>query len=53
MANSNLGVFMFANYRFFIFNSYVPNCSFCGGSNTIDNGDGFYCRDCNVVFENF
>ena len=44
---------MFKKYKFFVINKLVPNCGFCGGSNTIDNGDGFYCCDYNAVFENF
>jgi hypothetical protein len=43
---------MFKNYKFFILEN-IPKCTICGGSNTIDNGDGYYCFDCNAVFEKF
>lgn len=29
----------------------VPTCPYCGDkSGVIDNGDGWYCEDCNAAF---
>ena len=44
---------MFKNYKFFVLGNSVPKCSYCGGSDTIDNGDGYYCYDCNAIFERY
>ena len=44
---------MFKGFKFFVICDNVPNCTICGGSDTIDNGDGYYCYDCNTVFRNF
>ena len=26
-------------------------CPYCGGTDTTDNGDSWYCYDCNATFE--
>lgn len=28
----------------------VPKCPYCGGDDVIDNGDNWYCYDCNATF---
>lgn len=43
---------MFKYYKFFTLEN-APKCTFCGGTDTTDNGDGYYCFDCNAVFEKF